>query len=80
MVSGRTVALVSAFPGAAVHEVAGTAFPSAPVPVTVPVVLPLSEPRINTGMAGAKTSGRVVGAAGDPGMLDGEAKQRSANA
>jgi hypothetical protein len=73
VVSGRTVALVSAFPGAEVHEVAGTGFPSALVPVTVPVVLPLSEPKIITGKAGGKTSGGVViadiGAAGDTGIV-----------
>jgi hypothetical protein len=71
-VSGRTVALVSAFPGAEVHDVAGTGFPSALVPATVPVVLPLSEPRIITGMAGGNTSGGVVtgvaAAAGDVGI------------
>jgi hypothetical protein len=55
-----------------VHEVAGTGFPSALVPVTVPVVLALSEPRIITGMAGGKTSGGdvigVAAAAGDDGI------------
>lgn len=73
MVSGRIVALVSAFPGAEVHEVAGTGFPSALVLVTVPVVLPLSELKIITGMAGGKTSGGdvigVVAAAGDGGKM-----------
>jgi hypothetical protein len=73
VVSGRTVALVSAFPGAEVHEVAGTGFPSALAPVTVPVVLPLSELKIITGMAGGKISGGVVigvvAAAGDGGIV-----------
>jgi len=67
------VALVSAFPGAEVHEVAGTGFPGALVPATVPVVLPLSELKIITGMAGGKTSGGVVtgvaAAAGNGGVV-----------
>jgi hypothetical protein len=64
-----TVALVSAFPGAAVHEVPDTGFPSMPAPATVPVVLPVIEPRIITGAAGGKTSGWVVSAVGDAGIV-----------
>jgi hypothetical protein len=66
-------ALVSAFPGADVHEVPATEFPGEVAPVTVPVVLPLTAPRIITGVAGGKTSGGVVigvvGAAGDVGIV-----------
>jgi hypothetical protein len=64
-------ALVSAFPGAAVHELPGTGFPAEVVPATVPVVLLLSELRIITGVAGGRTSGgvaiKVVGMASGPG-------------
>jgi hypothetical protein len=70
--SGKTVALVNAFPGAEVHEVPAAGFPIE-VAVNVPVVLPLSEPRIITGTAGGKTGGGVVigdiGDAGDTGIV-----------
>ena len=70
--SGKTVALVNAFPGAEVHEVPAAGFPIE-VAVNVPVVLPLSEPRIITGTAGGKTGGGVVigdiGAAGETGIV-----------
>jgi hypothetical protein len=63
VVGGREAALVSTFPGADVHELLGTQFPGEDAVVTVPVVLPLTEPRMRTGIAGART---VVGVAIEP--------------
>jgi hypothetical protein len=52
--SGRAAGLVSAFPGADVHEPLGVELPGDGGCGTVPVVLPLTDPRINTGIAGGK--------------------------
>jgi hypothetical protein len=50
---GRVAALVSALPGADVHELLGAQLPGDDDVGMVPVVLPLIEPRISTGIAGA---------------------------
>ena len=52
--SGRAAGLVSAFPGADVHDPLGVELPGDGACGTVPVVLPLTDPRINTGIAGGK--------------------------
>jgi hypothetical protein len=57
---GRAAALISAFPGAEAHEPPGAQFPGEDPDVTVPVVLPPIEPRISTGMAGARSVGAVA--------------------
>ena len=57
MASGMPVASVSALPGAAMHELPGGGLPSGWAAVTVPVVLPLTAPVINTGIAGGKSNG-----------------------
>jgi len=70
--SGKLAALVSAFPGADVHELLGAEFPGKGAVAVVPVVLPPTEPRMSTGMAGARTAdGAALGLmdrAGGPGM------------
>jgi hypothetical protein len=70
---GSEAALVNAFPGAEVHELLDAQFPGEDAVVTVPVALPLTEPRISTGIAGARIVGRVVlelmGRAGEPGIV-----------
>jgi hypothetical protein len=60
MASGKDAELVSAFPGAAVHELPGLVVPSGTAGVTVPVALPPIAPRIMTGIAGGKVSGWLV--------------------
>jgi len=77
MASGKAEELVSAFPGAAVHELPGLVVPSGDAGVSVPVVLPPIAPRIMTGIAGGKVSGwlEVIGVRLDvmtlvPGMVD----------
>jgi hypothetical protein len=79
MASGNAEELVSAFPGAAVHELPGLVVPSGDAGVTVPVALPPIAPRIMTGIAGGKVSGwlvlEVIGVRLDvmtlvPGMVD----------
>src|SRR5579863_490687 len=57
MASGSAAALVSVLPGAAMHELPGEARPSGGAAATVPVVLPLMAPAINTGIAGGKSNG-----------------------
>ena len=73
MASGEAAALVSAFPGAAVHELPGWAIPSGGAAATVPVALPLTAPTIITGIAGGRTIGwlvlEVIGAAFDMGVV-----------
>src|ERR1700756_2580754 len=71
--SGRLAPLVSAFPGADVHELPGTEAPGRSVVAVVPVVLPPTEPRMSTGIAGARiAAGNVVleliGTVGEPGI------------
>jgi hypothetical protein len=65
-------ALVSAFPGAEVHEPLGAQFPGEDADITVPVALPPIEPRISTGMAGAGSVGGIalelMGAIVEPGI------------
>jgi hypothetical protein len=69
---GSTAELISAFPGADVHELLGVQFPGKDAVAIVPVVVPLTEPRISTGIAGGKTVGAIVlelvGAAVEPDM------------
>jgi hypothetical protein len=72
--AGATAAeLVSAFPGAAVHELAGAESPGGGAAAIVPVVLPLTAPTIITGIAGGKTIGwlvlGIIGAMFDMGMV-----------
>jgi len=55
--SGNAAELVSAFPGDEVHELPCCGYPSGGAVATVPVVLPLTEPTIITGIAGGKRSG-----------------------
>jgi hypothetical protein len=55
VMSGRAAGLVSAFPGADVHEPLGAELPGDSACGTVPVVLPLTDPGINTGIAGGET-------------------------
>jgi hypothetical protein len=73
--SGEAAALVSAFPGAVVQELLAVELPSAGAEVTVPVVLPATEPRIVTGAAAGKLSVAlvlaVIGKTLDPGMVMG---------
>jgi hypothetical protein len=79
MASGKAEELVSAFPGAAVHELPGLVVPSGDAGATVPVALPPMAPRIMTGIAGGKVIGwlvlEAIGARLDvmtlvPGMVD----------
>jgi hypothetical protein len=60
VVGGSVEALARAFPGADVHEAPGEKFPGEVTIVTVPVLLPLTEPRIATGIAGGRTVGGVA--------------------
>ena len=60
MVSGEAAELVSALPGAAVQVLPGLAVPSGGAGAIVPVVLPLTPPRIITGIAGGKVGGGLV--------------------
>jgi hypothetical protein len=60
MASGEAAELVNALPGAAVHVLPGLAVPSGGGDAIVPVVLPLTPPRISTGIAGGKVSGGLV--------------------
>jgi hypothetical protein len=66
---GRVAALVSALPGADVHEPLGAQLPGDDAVVVVPVVLPLSEPSISTGIAGAIRGVviELIGAVVEPG-------------
>jgi hypothetical protein len=57
MASGRAAELVNALPGEAVHVLPGLAVPSAGADAIVPVALPLTPPRISTGIAGGKVRG-----------------------
>ena len=69
---GNAAALVSVLPGADVQELPGVALPSADAGVTVPVVLPVTEPSMITGAAVGKVSARlplVVDEAVEPDML-----------
>src|ERR1700756_5151752 len=54
--SGKLAVVVSAFPGAEVHEPLDAKFPGDAAAESVPVVLPPIEPRISTGIAGARTT------------------------
>jgi hypothetical protein len=71
VVSGSVEALANAFPGAEVQEAPGARFPGEDAIMVVPVVLPLTEPRIATGIAGGRAIDAVVlelmGAAVEPG-------------
>lgn len=72
MASGEAAALVSVFPGAVVHEPLAVGLPSEDAEAIVPVVLPVTEPKIVTGAAAGKL-GRalvlgVIGAVLDPSM------------
>jgi hypothetical protein len=60
MASGEAAELVSALPGAAVQVLPGLAVPSGGTGAIVPVVLPLTPPRIITGIAGGKVGGWPV--------------------
>lgn len=72
MAKGTAAALVSELPGAAMHELPGDGFPNGGATGMVPVVLPLTAPAINTGIAGGKSSGwlglEVVGGIFDIGI------------
>jgi|SRR5579863_2985382 len=56
MACGIAAPLVSVLPGAAMHELPGCGFPSGGAVGTVPVVLPLTAPAINTGIAGGNSN------------------------
>jgi hypothetical protein len=62
--TGRAAALVSVSPGADVHELPGVALPSAGAGATVPVVLPVNDPTMVTGIAVGKVSDRLLLVAG----------------
>ena len=64
VIGGKEAALVSVFPGAAMHELPDAKLPGEDAAASVPVVLPPIEPRISTGIAGARTIGGVVLAVG----------------
>jgi hypothetical protein len=72
VVGGSVEALASAFPGAEVQEAPGARFPGEDAIMVVPVLLPRTEPRIATGIAGGRAIDAVVlelmGAAVDPGV------------
>jgi hypothetical protein len=51
--TGKAAALVSVLPGADEHELPGVELPSADAVATVPVVLPVTEPMMVTGMPSA---------------------------
>lgn len=59
--TGKAAALVRAFPGADVQELPGVELPSADAGASVPVVLPVTEPRMLTGMAVGNGDRVVVG-------------------
>ena len=69
---GNAEALARAFPGADVHEPPDAKLPGEDTVAIVPVLLPLTEPRIATGIAGGSTAGAVVleliGVVIEPGM------------
>ena len=60
MLKGNAAALVSAFPGAAVQEPPTAELPRGDAAAMVPVALPLTAPRIITGIAGGKRIGWPV--------------------
>ena len=64
---GRDAALVRVFPGDDTQELAGAKLPGDDAGASVPVLLPPSEPRINTGIAGARTCAVVTGLMAEPG-------------
>jgi hypothetical protein len=69
---GEAAALVSALPGAVVHEPLGVGLPSEVADITVPVVLPATEPMIVTGIAtGSVGDGPVDGMLIVPAMVAG---------
>ena len=72
VVGGSAEALAKAFPGAEVHDPPDAKFPGEDAVVIVPVLLPLTEPRIATGIAGGRMVGGavlgLVGALIEPGM------------
>jgi hypothetical protein len=56
-----------------VHELPGTEAPGRSAVAVVPVVLPLTEPRMSTGIAGARTAAgnvvlELIGTVGEPGI------------
>ncbi|WP_456720880.1 MULTISPECIES: hypothetical protein [unclassified Bradyrhizobium] len=57
---GKAAASASAFPGADVHELPGIELPSAGAGAIVPVVLPVIEPRMATGMAVGNVGAELV--------------------
>ena len=69
---GKDAALVREFPGADMQVLPVAKLPGGDAAASVPVVLPPTEPRIRTGIAGARTSGGVViapgGMAVEPGI------------
>jgi len=71
VVGGSVEALASAFPGAEVQDAPAARFPGEDAIVVVPVVLPLTEPRTTTGIAGGRVIGDMVlmlnGAVTEPG-------------
>jgi hypothetical protein len=72
VVGGSVEALAKAFPGADVHDPPDAKFPGEDAVAIVPVLLPRTEPRIATGIAGGRTVGGVVieliGAIVEPGI------------
>jgi hypothetical protein len=72
VVGGSVEALARALPGADVHDPPDEKFPGEDAVVIVPVLLPLTEPRIATGIAGGRTVGgdelELIGAVIAPGM------------
>lgn len=68
--TGNAAALVSVLPGADVQVLPGVALPRADAGATVPVVLPVNEPTMVTGIAVGRVSDRlllIVSVALDPG-------------
>ena len=61
MASGKAEELVNALPGDAVQVLPTLVAPNGAAAAIVPVVLPLTAPRIITGIAGGKLSGGLVG-------------------
>ncbi|WP_139485514.1 hypothetical protein [Bradyrhizobium ivorense] len=68
--TGKAAASVTVLPGAEVHELPGVALPSAGAGAIVPVVLPVTEPRMATGMAGGKVGVALVLVVGAPMLTD----------
>ena len=60
MAGGSAEALARASPGAEVHEPPDAKVPGEDAIVIVPVLLPRTEPRIATGIAGGSTSGDAM--------------------